>query len=352
MPSPLPPVPDAPPPELLPTLDGRRMGIQIYPLIDANELDQMLRHAATLGMTWIKFQIQWSELEPAPGQYSPQFDFYVLMISRAVYQIGTRFNVLLSIVGAPEWARPPGADPTMHAPPVDPQTYANFLRAFMSRFAPQDGIVDAVEIWNEPNLEREWSGAPISGAAYMNLFRPAYAALREVAPNVTIITAGLSPVGPGVPGSMSDRQFLQEMYAAGLASFPDVRLGVHPYGWGNAPGETCCIPGRGWGDNPVFFFLDTLNEYRAISQRNGHPVPMWITEFGWGTYQGIGPVGENLPAPAIVPFFDLVTPQEQAQYTVDALALMQQPPLREFVEMAFLWNLNFAMVGDIATDPF
>jgi hypothetical protein len=186
----------------------------------------------------------------------------------------------------------------------------------------------------------------------MTYFRAAYNAIREVAPNITVVTAGLAPVGD-VSGAVSDRRFLQQMYDAGLAQFPDVKVGVHPYGWGNPPDERCCgSPSpRGWADNRVFFFQDTLYDYIEIMQRNNHASKLWNTEFGWGTYRGVGPGGADLPAPAAVGQFELVDSKQQAEYSLRAFALLQQPPLSDWVEVSFLWNLNFALIGDILTAP-
>ncbi len=46
------------------------------------------------------------------------------------------------------------------------------------------------------------------------------------------------------------------------------------------------------------------------------------------------------------PQFDLVTPEQQAEYTIRAMDMLQQPPLSDRVEVAILWNLNFATIRD------
>lgn len=353
-PTPEPPVvvDNIPAADNLPVFQSGQMGLQIHPFITLDEWDVMLRHAQSLGVEWIKIQLRWAELEPQPGQYSPLMDQYVLQIQRSGYQIGKRFQVMLSIVDAPLWARTPEADPNLHAPPADPQAYANFLRAFLSRFGTDDPTIDAIEVWNEPNLLREWSGMEMSGRRYMDLFRAAYTAIKETRSYVTVVTAGLAPVGDGVPGAVGDRTFLQQMYDAGLNDFPDIKIGAHPYGWANPPEATCCTRERGWADNRVFYFKDTLDDYINIMRRNGdEDGKLWVTEFGWGTYRAIGGGGSDANPPAVAEFFNLNSPEQQAEYTLRALEMMQQPPYNEVVELAFLWNLNFAMVGDIFTTP-
>jgi hypothetical protein len=142
------------------------------------------------------------------------------------------------------------------------------------------------------------------------------------------------------------------MYEAGLANYSDVKIGIHPYGWANPPDERCCNPEQPWADAPVFFFQDTILEYNDIINSYGHNTSQWITEFGWGTYQGVGVGGAdvvNLPQGG--EFFALISAEEQAEYTLRAIDLLQQPPLNDMVEVAILWNMNFAMVGNPADTP-
>jgi hypothetical protein len=78
-------------------------------------------------------------------------------------------------------------------------------------------------------------------------------------------------------------------------------------------------------------------------QRNNHNSKLWATEFGWGTYDGILTDGADAPAPASAQQFGLINDEQQAQYTLRAIELMQSPPLSDWVEVAFLWNLNYAV---------
>jgi hypothetical protein len=330
----------APDSDELPVLQQSRMGIQIHPKIEQQTWELYLGEGQRLGMDWIKIQIPWRELEPQPGQFSEWFTIYV---NRVVSANVNGFNVLISVVDAPLWARPTNARPDFQGPPADPQTLANFLTQFLDATKPQDNRVAAVEVWNEPNLrDREWDAVEMSGAVYFRYLEVAYNAIKAVDDDIIVISAGLAPVGD-VPGAVSDRRFLQQMYDAGLAQYPDIRIGVHPYGWANAPDERCCLEDRAWGNAPVFFYQDTLFDYIDIMQRNGHDSALWITEFGWGTYDAIGANGEDIrPVPVEAPWFESVTPTEQAEYTMRAFELAQQAPLSDWVEVSILWNLNFA----------
>jgi len=332
-----------------PALVRAMMGIQMHPHIDSREYDNMLRYAQELGVTWIKFQFNWSLLEAAPGQYTELFYMLRLYVQRA-HDAG--FRVLASVAKAPGWARSPGADGVMHedGPPNDPQALASFLTGMLNQMGRDvygNPYVSAVEVWNEPNLRREWTGRPLTGDDYMAYFRPAYSAVRAFSPQITVITAGPAPTGDS-DWSTNDRKWLQQFYNAGLAQYgADVAVGVHPYAWANSPTAHCCAnPGRGWDDQPQFFFLDTLQDYHQIMVANGHGgAQLWGTEFGWATFEGLRAQfgqGAQPPNPADAPYFGFINQAQQAQYTLEAFQLAQS---LSYVGPMILWNLNFAMLG-------
>ena len=333
-----------PPAEQLPVLSSSRMGIQMHSFIEEEEWRQMLAAVDALGFGWVKIQIPWNELELAPGQIGGRTLATYLNRVRLASDNGRR-KVLISIVRAPDWARPAGYDPALSGPPADPQLLADFILLFVNAVHPGQPIVSAVEVWNEPNLSREWNGAALDGGTYMRYFSTVYNTLHTNRPDIVLVTAGLAP-GDVAGVVANDRLYLQQMINAGLTNYPDVRIGVHPYGWANPPDARCCTTERPWADNPVFYFQDTLFDYRDILTRSGLANRFWITEFGWGTYQGVGVGGTDVnPPPPGAEFFAYVTREQQAEYVVRALALTQQPPLSDFVEYAFLWNMNFAMLA-------
>lgn len=338
--------PDVPPAEELPVLDVNKFGIQVHPFVTRDEWTYILGHVDQINaFGWIKIQLNWSQLEPRQGHYDDLFYAYAQRVQWANFQGQRPYKVLLSVAKAPSWARPAGADLSLAGPPHDPQFLAKFITDFIRETKPEDNRIAAIEVWNEPNLEREWNGVDMSGQTYMEYFGVVYDAIKSIAPNIQVVTAGLAPTC-GIPGTICDRDFFQQMYAGGLANYQDVKVGIHPYGWANPPEERCCSDARGWADNPVFFFLDTLEDYMDIMNRNNHGVPLWITEFGWGTYQNILVNGGDAPTPPVAPQFGLVTPEQQAEYTIRAMDMLQQPPLSDRVEVAILWNLNFATIDD------
>jgi hypothetical protein len=330
--------PSGPTPTPLPNLDASRMGIQLDPTLNQDDWNQAISDIQRLGVKWLKVQVAWSLLEQQKGQISEDFRRLEIYLETAD---SAGLDILISIAKAPAWSRPGKPE---DGPPDNPQDLADFILLFLSEVGKG---VDAVEIWNEPNLSREWGGQELSGASYMRYFVPAYNAVQQyldaarndpVEPRtkpMTVITAGLAPTQGD--GAADDRVYLQQMYNAGLAQYTgeNVAVGVHPYGWANPPDATCCGT-RGWDDNPRFFFLDTINDYREIMTNSGDTdAKMWLTEVGWATWAG-------LPGEPPEPWIGFTDECQQGNYLVRAFQMSQE---RDFIGPFMLWNLNFAILS-------
>ncbi len=329
--TPVPTVTATPPPGLNPAM----VGIQIHPRITQEEWRDMLYWANELGVGWIKVQFAWDEMESdGPGNQTEYWRMLELYMQQA---LGYGFQVMISVAKAPDWSRSTTEE---NGPATDPQLLADFVTHILSKFGP---AIHAIEVWNEPNLRREWNGATMDGATYMRHFDAAYRAIsawsQENSHPITVVTAGLAPVG-SVDGAVDDRTFLRQMYQAGLANYSNVAVGIHPYGWGNAPLSRCCNPveNRSWDDDPHFFFLETIEAYRQIMTQFGDTdAQLWVTEFGWATYDGFG-------AEPPQAFFSYTTEALQAQYTIEAIEVAQSSGSYDYIGPMILWNLNFAVI--------
>lgn len=342
-----------------PTLRADLMGIQMHGFLTDAEFSAMLDQAELLGVKWIKVQIDWALHEPAPGQFSQEYEAKVLNVQRASIR---GFKTLLSFAKAPDWARPEAVRGQEDGPPANPQDLADFVARFVRDTKPE--FVDAIEVWNEPNLISEWRGQPLSGAVYMAYFRAAYDAIQaeqRAQPSalrpghrIVVITGGPAPAITSSDGSTTDdRVWIGQLYDGGLAGYgPDVAIGAHPYGWANPPGALCCSAASGvtgWFEHPSFYFRETLNAYRQTMLQKGDSArKIWVTEFGWASYDGLmrsdgvpGVPGMGLGWQA------LIDQQQQAQYVLEAFRIAQQPPYYEYLGPMILWNLNFAMVPDL-----
>ena len=160
-----------------------------------------------LGMDWVKVQIQWWLVHPDPDV--DQWFFYDSVVNEA-HEKGLR--LMVSVVGAPAWTR---ADGTENGPPDDYNQYAQFLTEMLQRY---DGKIDAVEVWNEQNLDREWATANgVNPEDYVRFLQVAHDAIKAQNPDIIVISGALSPAGGGDWISwIDDFQWLDRGLAAGM----------------------------------------------------------------------------------------------------------------------------------------
>ena len=261
-----------------------------------------------LGADTIVQLFSWRQIEPTRDEYHWQFPDEVVR--------GAEFhglNLVVRIDQHPAWAS--SASTSINAPPDDPADYARFVRKVAERYR---GRVLGYIIWNEPNLAREWGGRPPEPAAYVELLRAAYRAIKEADLDALVVSAGLAPNNDRNANALDDRVYLQEMYAAGAAPYFDV-LGAHPYGFAYPPDDP-----RGAHDG---FNLARLLDLREIMVRNGdRGKTVWATEAGWTT--------EATGAAA----WQQVTPAQQAEYLTGAYrrARREWP----WLKMIAVWNLG------------
>ena len=127
-------------------------------------------------------------------------------------------TVMLTVQGAPDWAegpdRPASARPGTWKP--SPSSLADFMRAVTARYSggfDPDGSgsaaplpsVQAVEIWNEPNLLEyltpQYDGAtPVSPEHYRAMLNASYAAVKAINPRVLVVAGATAPYGGSSTG--------------------------------------------------------------------------------------------------------------------------------------------------------
>jgi len=185
-----------------------------------------LRLAKDAGFTWVKQRFEWRNIErDGKGQFEwnePD------RITRAIEAAGLR--VVARLDGHAAWARAEAIYPD-DGPPDRLSDWTDFVSALAARYR---GRVHAYEIWNEPNLAREWGRSPPNAAEYVELLKVSYAAVKKADPQALVITGGLSPTTDTGPNARPDAVYLQEMYAAGARGAFDL-LGVHAAGFKSPP---------------------------------------------------------------------------------------------------------------------
>jgi hypothetical protein len=250
---------------------GMNMFIWNHPETTARDLG-VLRET---GFGWQKTLFQWREIEGAgKGVYDWREADRVV---KATSDAGVK--LLVRIDFEPYWSNAAGAH---NGRPDNLQDFADFARAVAERYKPGSayGHVDAIEVWNEPNLQREW-GEPISeqsAANYVQMVKLAYKAIKSVSPSTLVVTAGLSPTGWSDDTARPDDKFLGWMFDAGLSGNYDV-LGLH----GNSQAsDPTAAPGSIPGMSDGSFYFRRVEQLRAIQEARGDAnKPVWLLEFGW-----------------------------------------------------------------------
>ncbi len=223
------------------------------------------------GFSWVKQNFGWRDIEGAKGQ----FDWTITdRIMDQIDEFG--LNVLVRLDHQPAWA---GGGFPLTGPPDNLQDFADFCRAVAERYR---GRVDAYQIWNEPNLAREWGGQTPDPARYVEMLKLAYSAIKSVDPGAIVITAGLTPTGTQPPEAMPDDVYLRAMYQAGMKGYYDM-LGLHAAGFlappEMDPAEVAANEAYG-GER--FFCFRHVEDMRAIMVENGDAdSQVAILEFGW-----------------------------------------------------------------------
>jgi hypothetical protein len=226
------------------------------------------------GFGWIKVNFGWREIELAKGQFDWAHTDHIVEMANA-----EGLDLLVRIDYQPRWA---GGGYPVSGPPDNPQDLADFLFALASRYK---GRIRAYQVWNEPNLAREWGGKTPDPGAYVSLLQRCYAAIKRADPNAMVISAGLSPTGTWNAEARPDDWYLESMYVAMGGSsrgYFDV-LGVHGAGFLSPPETDPAVveanPSLGGHRSMAFRRVEDL---RAIMVRYGDAdKQIALLEFGW-----------------------------------------------------------------------
>lgn len=284
-------------------------GIHLSQWWHLDALQRDLALTRQMGFGWIKQKFPWRDIEKAKGE----FDWYRPdQIVAAVDE--ANLKLLVRLDAHPLWSvrSLPDEQITSNQPPVDYQDFGDFCRALAERY---QGRIDAYQVWNEPNLSREWGNRAPDPQEYTALLRVCYQGIRQADPEAIVISAGLAPTGTQPPDAMPDADFLQGMYDAGAAAYFDV-LGLNAPGYKAPPeadpeeGET--VAGYGGHRWNVFRHVEDMRE---IMVRNGdEDKQVAILEMGWILSQDIHTAYT----------WHGVTEQEQADYLVRAYQYARQ----------------------------
>jgi hypothetical protein len=237
------------------------------------------------GLTWVKQQFAWRDIEGAS-----KGKFIWENADQAVYFSNAKgIDILARMDNAPDWAAPGcyNTDKKSMGPAKNTQDWVDFLTAFVTRYK---GRIRAYEIWNEPNLSREWCNQPPNPVAYMALLKTSYTTIKSIDPNAMIISAGLTPTTQNDKVAMPDAVFAEQMYTAmknNSTGYFDV-MGVHAPGFKAPPEMSPDDVGKnaafnnGEGAKGRIYAFRHVEDIRQIMVAHGDSAKqIAILEFGW-----------------------------------------------------------------------
>lgn len=261
------------------------------------------------GMKWVKHQVQWS-----PG-------------ANANDQAGTITNarnkgflVLLSTKGNPEYTT---------------TNYYPEYAAFVGRLAALGA--DAIEIWNEMNLDREWKVGTISPATYTGMLKQAYTAIKSANAKTIVISGAPSPTGyfGGCGGNgCDDNLYIAGMVAAGALNYMDC-VGVH-YNEGVLSPTLSSGDPRGSSSHYTRYYPAMVSTY---STAVGGARKLCFTELGYLSGEEWG----SLPANFRWNGASNMSVAQHAQYLGEAVSLSRQ---QSKVRLLIVWNVDFTVYTD------
>ncbi len=257
---------------------------------------------ASAGMNWVKFQHKWG-----PGD-SPD-----AVAGRIQQAHANGFKVLLSIPGA-----------NTYPSSIDFASYVQFLGG-VAALGP-----DAIEIWNEMNIDFEWPAGQIDPASYVNsMLAPAYNAIKAANPSVMVISGAPAPTGfDNGTNAWSDSRYMQGLAAAGGANYMDC-VGAHYNAGATAPSQSTGHPAG--GDHYSWYLVPTLNVYAAVGK------PVCFTELGYLSGEDYGGV------PSRFGWASNTTVSQHAQWLAEAVSIAANSGK---VRMVIVFNVDFTTWGE------
>ncbi len=293
--------PPAPPPPggIVPVANsGFELGGQTHTLSNP----QLMSYA---GMTWVKFQHKWGSGD-SPSAVAGR-------ISQAQ---ANGFKVLLSIPGA-----------NTYPSSIEFAEYVDFLGG-VAALGP-----NAIEVWNEMNIDFEWPAGQIDPASYVNnMLAPAYNKIKAANPNVMVISGAPAPTGfDNGTNAWADNRYVAGMAAAGAAAYMDC-IGVHHNAGATSPGATSGHPTG--SAHYSWYFNPTLNMYYNAF---GGARPVCFTELGYLSGEDFGGV------PSRFGWASGTTVAQHAQWLGEAASLSGNSGK---VRLMVVFNVDFTLWGD------
>jgi hypothetical protein len=291
-----------------PQMASPEYGLQAYLWWDEEIARRDMDLIDDAGFGWVKENVGWRDVE---GAAKGAFNWY--FTDRILADAEERdLKVLFRLDSEPAWAALEKGVRSDNGPPEDAQDFGDFCHALADRYT---GRVDAYQVWNEPNLAREWGGYAPDSAAYVDLLRACYVGVKTADPDALVVSAGLAPTGTGLPEAIPDTDYLVQMYEAGAAPYFDA-LGVNAPGY-KAPPEVSpeeAAATQAYGGQRFFCFRHVEDMRDIMVEHGDGDKQVIILEMGWTVD----------PRPDSPYHWHAVTPEQKADYLVRAFEYAEE----------------------------
>jgi len=287
-----------------------RLGVNVaLEQYDDATLERRLSDLAAAGVTHVRQEFRWTEIEPEKGARDWR------AADRIVAAAGRHnVQVLAVLWTTPSWARTRSgstAFPAIEtAPPADPADFAAFAGDFAARYATpncdalRNGCaILAYQIWDEPNLSAAWGNALINPAEYLRVLKAARVAIRAADPQAILVLGALAPTAEQSQVNLAPQAYLRQLYELGGHDAFDV-VAAKPYGFNFPPADRRVDPG-------VLNFSHALLLRREMELHNETNKSLWITQFGWNALPDDWAGAKSV--------WSGVTGAQQVDYTRDAV---------------------------------
>lgn len=259
---------------------GASDGSSMLTLSD-EDLDRVLDAAGDAGMWSLRIDIDWSLVEPSPGER----DWAIP--DRIVKAVAARGMCPLGLLAyAPAWAAVEHPGPLdSRFEPRNPAEFADFAGAAALRYRNE---ITVWEVWNEPNNADFYKPTP-DVESYGALLSASYRAIKAADPGATVLSGGLSPAEDD-GRHIAPVTFLAGLYRGGYNRFFDA-FAIHPYSYPELPDAP---------DTSHWNTAQKMTSMRAEMARGGdEDKSIWITEFGAPTGTGDDAVTDPVQARTI-----------------------------------------------------
>jgi hypothetical protein len=253
------------------------------------------------GMNWTKVQVHYGQ--------------DVSGLVRVAHDKG--FKIQLSALGSPDMVTKGGFE----------QDYANWAAQLAAAGA------DAIEVWNEPNIDREWQIGHINPQAYTNLLCASYNAIKAANAGTDVISAAPAPTGffGGCSANgCDDAPWMAGLRDAGAVNCMDY-IGAHHNSGATSPSARSGHPAG--GTHHSWYFLPQTEMYYNTF---GGARKLFYTEMGYASQEGVASFDDAFG------WARGTDNTEQAAGLAEAVGLSVNTGM---VRCIIVWNIDFVRYG-------